>query len=159
MTPLVDLHMAEAEHLILLLKSLLMYWVFYLFFFSQHSASLSIVGFSDGLEMELPSTRSSSSADPQMQGAAAVTLGPSADALCDRDTPPESVTSYSLVLGRAPGDLSPGAAAGLAPGDTLQGSTKCKVGITQTPLAKGNLLSLIAYVIVSQSIKGSYFSK
>ncbi|KFR11238.1 Tripartite motif-containing protein 66, partial [Opisthocomus hoazin] len=125
----------------------------------KHSASLSIVGFSDGLEMELPSTRSSSSADPQMQGAAAVTLGPSADALCDRDTPPESVTSYSLVLGRAPGDLSPGAAAGLAPGDTLQGSTKCKVGITQTPLAKGNLLSLIAYVIVSQSIKGSYFSK
>ncbi|KAM6255560.1 tripartite motif-containing protein 66 isoform 3-T3 [Spheniscus humboldti] len=93
----------------------------------KRSASLSIVGFSNGLEMELPSTRLSSSADPQMQGAAAVTPGPSPNTLCDCDTPPESVPSYSLALGRAPGDLSPGAAAGLAPGDALQGSTKCKL--------------------------------
>ncbi|XP_035746935.1 tripartite motif-containing protein 66 isoform X2 [Egretta garzetta] len=90
-------------------------------------APLSIVGFSDGLEMELPSTRLSSSANPQMQGAAAVTLGPSQHTPCDCDTPPESVPSYSLVLGRAPSDLSPGAAAGLAPADALQGSTKCKL--------------------------------
>lgn len=117
------------------------------------------MGFSDGLEMELPSTRLSSSANPQMQGAAAVTLGPSQHTPCDCDTPPESVPSYSLVLGRAPSDLSPGAAAGLAPADALQGSTKCKVGITQTPLLKGNPLSLVARVIVSQSVKGSYFSK
>ncbi|KAF1483069.1 Tripartite motif-containing protein 66, partial [Eudyptula minor novaehollandiae] len=93
----------------------------------KRSASLSIVGFSNGLEMELPSTRLSSSADPQMQGAAAVTPGPSPNTLCDCDNPPESVPSYSLALGRAPGDLSPGAAAGLAPGDALQGSTKCKL--------------------------------
>ncbi|XP_075357560.1 tripartite motif-containing protein 66 [Mycteria americana] len=93
----------------------------------KRSASLSIVGFSNGLEMELPSTRLSSSADPQMQGAAAVTLGPSPNALCDCDTPPESVPSYSLALGRAPSDLGPGATPGLAPGDALQGSTKCKL--------------------------------
>lgn len=101
------------------------------------------MGFSNGLEMELPSTRLSSSADLQMQGAAAVTLGPSPNTLCDCDTPPESVPSYSLALGRDPSDLSPGAAAGLAPGDALQGSSKCKVGIAQTPLLKGNPLSLI----------------
>ncbi|XP_075019215.1 tripartite motif-containing protein 66 isoform X1 [Calonectris borealis] len=93
----------------------------------KRSASLSIVGFSNGLEMELPSTRLSNSADPQMQGAAAVTLGPSPNALCDCDTPPESVPSYSLALGRAPSDLSPGAATGFSPGDALQGSTKCKL--------------------------------
>ncbi|NXL55433.1 TRI66 protein, partial [Chordeiles acutipennis] len=91
------------------------------------SASLSIVGFSNGLEMELPSTRLSSLADPETQGAAAVTLGPPLNALCDCDTPPESVPSYSLALGRAPGDLNPGAAAGLAPGGALQGSTKFKL--------------------------------
>ncbi|XP_009916753.2 tripartite motif-containing protein 66 [Haliaeetus albicilla] len=93
----------------------------------KHSASLNIVGFSDGLEMELPSTRLSSLADPQTQGAAAVTLGPSPNVLCDCDTPPESVSSYSLALGRTPSDLNPGAATGLAPGDALQGSTKCKL--------------------------------
>uniref|UniRef100_A0A663F644 RING-type E3 ubiquitin transferase n=1 Tax=Aquila chrysaetos chrysaetos TaxID=223781 RepID=A0A663F644_AQUCH len=86
----------------------------------KHSASLNIVGFSDGLEMELPSTRLSSLADPQTQGAAAVTLGPSPNVLCDCDTPPESVSSYSLALGRTPSDLNPGAATGLAPGDALQ---------------------------------------
>ncbi|NXX14505.1 TRI66 protein, partial [Podargus strigoides] len=93
----------------------------------KRSASLSIVGFSNGLEMELPSTRLSSSADPQLQGTAAVTLGPSPNGLCDCDTSPESVPSYSLVLGRAPSDLSPRTAAGLASGDALQGSTKCKL--------------------------------
>ncbi|NXK29321.1 TRI66 protein, partial [Arenaria interpres] len=92
----------------------------------KRSASLSIVGFSNDLEMELPSTKLSSSADLQMQGAAAVTLGPSLNVLCDCDTP-ESVPSYSLALGRAPSDLSPGATAGLTPGDALQGSTKCKL--------------------------------
>lgn len=132
--------------------------LFVFFFFSQHSASLNIVGFSDGLEMELPSTRLSSLADPQTQGAAAVTLGPSPNVLCDCDTPPESVSSYSLALGRTPSDLNPGAATGLAPGDALQGSTKCKVGITKTPLLKGSPLSLIVHII-SQSVKGSYFSK
>ncbi|NXF66668.1 TRI66 protein, partial [Ciccaba nigrolineata] len=93
----------------------------------KRPASLSIVGFSNSLEMELPSTRLSSLAEPQMQGAAAVTLVPSPNALCDCDAPPESVPSYSLALGRAPSDLSPGAAAGLAPGDALQGSTNCKL--------------------------------
>ncbi|NXL46195.1 TRI66 protein, partial [Podilymbus podiceps] len=93
----------------------------------KRSASLSIVGFSNSLEMELPSTRLSRSADPQMQGAATVTLGPSLDALCDCSTLPESVPSYSSVLGTAPSDLSPGAAADLAPGDALQGTTKCKL--------------------------------
>ncbi|KAM6408008.1 tripartite motif-containing protein 66 [Rhynochetos jubatus] len=93
----------------------------------KHSSSLSTVGFSNSLEMEFPSTRISSSADPQMQGAAAVTLAPSPNTLCDCDTPAESVPSYSLALGRAPSDLSPGAAAGFTPGDALQGSTKCKL--------------------------------
>ncbi|XP_074005221.1 tripartite motif-containing protein 66 [Numenius arquata] len=93
----------------------------------KRSASLSIVGFSNNLEMELPSTKLSSSADLQMQGAAAVTLGPSLNVLCDCDTPPELVSSYSLALGRAPSDLSPGATDGRAPGDALQGSTKCKL--------------------------------
>ncbi|NWW43355.1 TRI66 protein, partial [Pedionomus torquatus] len=93
----------------------------------KRSASISIVGFSNDLEMELPSTRLSSSADLQMQGAAAVTLGPSLNTLCDCDTPPESVPSYSLALGRAPSDLSPGATAGLTPDDALKGSTKCKL--------------------------------
>uniref|UniRef100_A0A8C0IHJ8 RING-type E3 ubiquitin transferase n=1 Tax=Bubo bubo TaxID=30461 RepID=A0A8C0IHJ8_BUBBB len=68
----------------------------------KRSASLSIVGFSNSLEMELPSTRLSSLAEPQMQGAAAVTLVPSPNALCDCDAPPESVPSYSVALGRAP---------------------------------------------------------
>uniref|UniRef100_A0A8D0F5K0 Tripartite motif containing 66 n=1 Tax=Strix occidentalis caurina TaxID=311401 RepID=A0A8D0F5K0_STROC len=71
----------------------------------KRPASLSIVGFSNSLEMELPSTRLSSLAEPQMQGAAAVTLVPSPNALCDCD---ESVPSYSLALARAPSDLSPG---------------------------------------------------
>ncbi|XP_061198538.1 tripartite motif-containing protein 66 isoform X2 [Neopsephotus bourkii] len=93
----------------------------------KHLASLSVVGFSNGLEMELPSVRLSSSADTHMQAAAAETLCPSPRALCDCDTPPESVPSYTLVLDRAPSDLSPGAAAGHAPGDALQGSTKCKL--------------------------------
>uniref|UniRef100_A0A8B9F4B1 RING-type E3 ubiquitin transferase n=1 Tax=Amazona collaria TaxID=241587 RepID=A0A8B9F4B1_9PSIT len=101
------------------------------FYFSQHLASLSVVGFSNGLEMEVPSMRLSSSADPQMQAAAAETLCPSPRALCDCDTPAESVPSYKLVLGRALSDLSPGAAASRAPGDALQGSTKYKVGIEQ----------------------------
>uniref|UniRef100_U3I8Y5 RING-type E3 ubiquitin transferase n=1 Tax=Anas platyrhynchos platyrhynchos TaxID=8840 RepID=U3I8Y5_ANAPP len=86
----------------------------------KRSASLSIVGFSNDLEMELPSTRLSRSADPQIQDVAAVALGSSPNTRCDCDTPPEPVPSYSLVLGRAPGDLSPG----LAPGDTLQSSAK-----------------------------------
>lgn len=130
------------------------YWPFkklFLFLSCQRSASLSVVGFSKSLEMELPSTRSSSSADPQMQGAAAITLGLSPNALCDCDTAPESIPSSSLTLGRAPSDLSPRVTADLAPGDALQGSTKCKVRITQIPLLKGNLLSLIAHVIVRQS--------
>ncbi|NXX77878.1 TRI66 protein, partial [Urocolius indicus] len=93
----------------------------------KHSASLNIVGFSNDLEMELPSTRLSSSADPQMQAAAAVTLHSSPNALCDYDTPAETMTSYSLALGRAPSDLSPGVGAGLTPGDALQGNTKCKL--------------------------------
>ncbi|XP_009077837.1 PREDICTED: tripartite motif-containing protein 66 [Acanthisitta chloris] len=91
------------------------------------SASFSIVDFSNDFEMELPPTRLSSSADPQMKSAAAVTLGPIPNALCHCNTPPEPVPSYSLALGRAPSDPSPGAAAGLAPGDALQGSTKCKL--------------------------------
>uniref|UniRef100_A0A8B9E6U7 RING-type E3 ubiquitin transferase n=1 Tax=Anser cygnoides TaxID=8845 RepID=A0A8B9E6U7_ANSCY len=86
----------------------------------KRSASLSIVGFSNDLEMELPSTRLSRSADPQIQGVAAVALGSSPNTHCDCDTPPEPVPSYSLVRGRAPGDLSPG----LAPGDALQSSAK-----------------------------------
>lgn len=102
--------------------------------FSQRSASLSIVDFANSLEMELPSTRLSSLADPQLQGAAALTLGPSSDVLCDCDTSLESVPSYSLTSGRAPSGLSPGAAAGLSLGDVIQGSTKCKVGIAETPL-------------------------
>ncbi|NXV11809.1 TRI66 protein, partial [Cepphus grylle] len=93
----------------------------------KRSASLSIVGFSNSLEMELPSTRLSNSADLQMQGAAAIRLGPSPNTLCDCDAPPESVPSYSLALGRAPSDLSLAAAADLTPGDALQGSTKCKL--------------------------------
>uniref|UniRef100_A0A663M3J9 RING-type E3 ubiquitin transferase n=1 Tax=Athene cunicularia TaxID=194338 RepID=A0A663M3J9_ATHCN len=70
----------------------------------KRSASLSIVGFSNSLEMELPSTRLSSLAEPQTQGAAAVTLVPSPKSLCDCDAPPELVPSYSLALGRAPSD-------------------------------------------------------
>ncbi|XP_008944123.1 PREDICTED: tripartite motif-containing protein 66, partial [Merops nubicus] len=85
----------------------------------KHSTSLSIVGFQNGLDMESPSTGLSASADPQARGA-----GPS---LGDSDTPTESLPSYSLALGRAPSDLSPGAATGLTPGDALQGSTKCKL--------------------------------
>ncbi|XP_064019751.1 tripartite motif-containing protein 66 isoform X1 [Pogoniulus pusillus] len=91
------------------------------------SASLSIVDFANSLEMELPSTRLSSLADPQLQGTAALTLGPSSDVLCDCDTSLESVPSYSLTSGRAPSGLSPGAAAGLSLGDVIQGSTKCKL--------------------------------
>ncbi|XP_053925089.1 tripartite motif-containing protein 66 [Cuculus canorus] len=93
----------------------------------KHSASSSIVGFSNNLEMELPSARLSSLANPQMQGVAAVTLGPSPNALCDCDTPPELMPSYKLGLGRPPSDLSPGAASGLTPGDALQDNIKCKL--------------------------------
>uniref|UniRef100_A0A803V5K7 RING-type E3 ubiquitin transferase n=1 Tax=Ficedula albicollis TaxID=59894 RepID=A0A803V5K7_FICAL len=118
---------------ILLLKSLLINWIFFFSFcFSQSSASLSLVGFPNSTEMELPPVRLSGSADPQVKGAAPVTLGPSPDALCECDTAPEPLPSYSLALGRAPSD--PGAPAGLAPGDALQGGAKCKVGIAQTPL-------------------------
>ncbi|KFO96784.1 Tripartite motif-containing protein 66, partial [Calypte anna] len=117
----------------------------------KHSTSLSILGFTDSLVMELPSTRLS---DPQMQGVAAVTLGPSPNADCD--SPSESMPTYSLVLGRAPSDLSPGAAAGLPPGDQLQATTKCKVRIAHTPL-QGNPLSLIAHIGISQTAKCRYF--
>lgn len=107
--------------------------------------------------MELSPARLSSSAEPQVKGAAAVTLGPSPNTLCDCDTPPEPLPSYSLALGRAPSDPSPGAPAGLTPGDALQAGTKCKVGIAQTPLLRGNPLSFTAHVgIVSQSVKVSY---
>uniref|UniRef100_A0A8C3DTR6 RING-type E3 ubiquitin transferase n=1 Tax=Corvus moneduloides TaxID=1196302 RepID=A0A8C3DTR6_CORMO len=93
----------------------------------KRSASLSFVGFPNCSEMELSPARLSSSADPQVKCAAAVTLGPSPNALCDCDTPPEPLPSYSLALGRALSDLSPGAPAGLTPGDALQGGTKCKL--------------------------------
>ncbi|XP_025960241.2 tripartite motif-containing protein 66 isoform X1 [Dromaius novaehollandiae] len=93
----------------------------------KRSSSLNTVDFTNGLEMELPSTRLSRSADPQMQGAAAVTLSPSQNTLRDCNTPPVSVPSYRLALGRAPGDLSPRATASLAPGDALQGNAKCKL--------------------------------
>ncbi|NXH14728.1 TRI66 protein, partial [Bucco capensis] len=91
----------------------------------KHSASLSIVDFSNSLEMELPSTRLPNMADPQMQGAAAVTFGPCPNALCDCDTSPELVPS--LTLGRAPSDLRPEDASGLPLGDAFHGSTKCKL--------------------------------
>ncbi|KFU87100.1 Tripartite motif-containing protein 66, partial [Chaetura pelagica] len=123
----------------------------------KHSASLSILGFSNSLEMESPSTRLSSSANAQTQGAGAGTLDPSLNVVCDCDVPPESVPSYSLASGRAPGDLSPGAALDLTPSDAFQGTTKCKVGIVQTPLLQGNPLSLITLVNVSQAVKSSYF--
>ncbi|KAJ7411177.1 hypothetical protein WISP_103935 [Willisornis vidua] len=93
----------------------------------KHSASLSIAGFLNSVEMESPPARLSSSADPQVKGAAAVTLDSSPNTLYVCDTPPEPVPSYSMVLGRAPSDLTPGNPAGLAPGDALQGSTKCKL--------------------------------
>ncbi|NXX88634.1 TRI66 protein, partial [Centropus bengalensis] len=91
----------------------------------KHSASSSIVDFSSNLEMELPSARLSSLTNPQMPGVPALTLGQSSNTLCDCDTPPESMPSYSLALGRAPSDLRPGAASGLTPGDALH--TKCKL--------------------------------
>ncbi|XP_010224116.1 PREDICTED: tripartite motif-containing protein 66 [Tinamus guttatus] len=93
----------------------------------KRSSSLNVLDFSSGLEMELPSVRLSRSVDPQMQGAAAVTLSPAPDTLRECNTPPASAPSRGLPLGRAPGDLSPGAAASLAPGDALQGSIKCKL--------------------------------
>ncbi|XP_051476865.1 tripartite motif-containing protein 66 [Apus apus] len=93
----------------------------------KRSASLSILGFSSSLEMESPSTRLSSSADAQTQGAGAGTLDPSLNVVCDCDAPPDSVPNYSLASGRAPSDLSPGAAPGLTPSDALQGTTKCKL--------------------------------
>lgn len=100
--------------------------------------------------MELSPTRLSSSADPEVKGAAAVTLGLSPDALCECDTAAEPLPSYSLALGRAPSDPSPGAPAGLTPGDALQGGTKCKVGMPQTPLLRGNPLPFTAVRILFQ---------
>uniref|UniRef100_A0A8C2SWG5 RING-type E3 ubiquitin transferase n=1 Tax=Coturnix japonica TaxID=93934 RepID=A0A8C2SWG5_COTJA len=97
------------------------------------SSSLAIVGFSNDLEMDLPS-RLSRSADPQVQGIATVALGPSPITHCDCDTPPEPAPSYSSALGRAPAELSPGVSTTLPPGDAHQGSATCKVGVTQTPL-------------------------
>uniref|UniRef100_A0A8C0V8N1 Tripartite motif containing 66 n=1 Tax=Cyanistes caeruleus TaxID=156563 RepID=A0A8C0V8N1_CYACU len=104
-------------------------------------SSLSFVGFPNSTEMELSQspTRLSSSADPEAKGAAAVTLGLSPNALCDCDAAPEPLPSYSLALGRAPSDPSPDPA-GLTPGDALQGGTKCKVGMAQTALLRGNPL-------------------
>ncbi|NXJ07020.1 TRI66 protein, partial [Odontophorus gujanensis] len=92
----------------------------------KRSASLGIVGFSNDLEMELPS-RLSRSADPQEQGISTVAVGPSPNTHCDCDTPPEPVPSYSLVLGRATAELSPGVSTILSPGGAHQGSTKCKL--------------------------------
>ncbi|XP_072194920.1 tripartite motif-containing protein 66 [Excalfactoria chinensis] len=92
----------------------------------KRSASLGIVGFSNDLEMDLPS-RLSRSADPQVQGIATVALGPSLITHCDCDTPPEPVPSYSSALGRAPAELSPGFSTTLPPGDARQGSATCKL--------------------------------
>ncbi|XP_039924530.1 tripartite motif-containing protein 66 isoform X2 [Hirundo rustica] len=91
----------------------------------KRSASLSFVGFPNSTEMEFSPTRLSSSVDPQVKGAAAGTLGPSLNTLCDYDAAPEPLPSYSLALGRAPSD--PGAPAGPTPGDALQEGTKCKL--------------------------------
>lgn len=122
---------------ILLMKSWLTCLVVSFFFFSQCLTSLNLEGFSKGLEMELPSTKLPSLADPQVQG-------PSLNALCDCDTPPEAVPSYSLTLGRAPSEQSHGAAAGPTPGDALLGSTKCKVGIARPPLLERTPVPLTA---------------
>lgn len=107
------------------------------------------MGFPNSTEMEFSPTRLSSSADPQVKGAAAVTLGLSPNTVCDCDSAPEPLPSYSLALGRAPSD--PGAPAGPTPGDALQGGNKCKVGIAQTPLLRGNPLSFTAHYCWSGS--------
>uniref|UniRef100_A0A8C9MPP1 Tripartite motif containing 66 n=1 Tax=Serinus canaria TaxID=9135 RepID=A0A8C9MPP1_SERCA len=140
---------------ILLLESLLIYWIFSYFCFPQRSASLSFVGFPNSAEMELSPTRLPSSADPEVKGAAAVTPGPSPNALCECDTAPEPLPSYSLALGRAPSDPGPGAPAALAPGDALQGGTKCKVGMAQTPLLRGNPLPFTAQLVCEKKSRFS----
>uniref|UniRef100_A0A8D2NIL2 RING-type E3 ubiquitin transferase n=1 Tax=Zonotrichia albicollis TaxID=44394 RepID=A0A8D2NIL2_ZONAL len=100
-------------------------------------SSLSFVGFPSSAEMELSPTKLLSSADPEAKGAAAVTPGLSPNALCECDPAAEPLPSYSLALGRAPSDPSPGAPAVPAPSDALQGGTKCKVGMAHTPLLRG----------------------
>ncbi|XP_064571116.1 tripartite motif-containing protein 66 isoform X1 [Zonotrichia leucophrys gambelii] len=93
----------------------------------KRSASLSFVGFPSSAEMELSPMRLLSSADSEAKGAAAVTPGLSPNALCECDPAAEPLPSYSLALGRAPSDPSPGAPAAPAPNDALQGGTKCKL--------------------------------
>ncbi|KYO22061.1 tripartite motif-containing protein 66 isoform B [Alligator mississippiensis] len=93
----------------------------------KRSASLSIVGFSNTLEMELSSTRLTRSADPQMQGVSAVTFGQSQSMPHASDIQPEPVPSYSLASDRAINDLSPGTTNNLATGDVLLGNAKYKL--------------------------------
>ncbi|XP_019375155.1 PREDICTED: tripartite motif-containing protein 66 isoform X1 [Gavialis gangeticus] len=93
----------------------------------KRSASLSIVGFSNTLEMELSSTRLTKSADPQMQGISAVTFGQSQSMPHASDIRPESVPSYNLASDRAINDLSPGITNNLATGGVLLGNAKCKL--------------------------------
>uniref|UniRef100_A0A8C8RQB7 RING-type E3 ubiquitin transferase n=1 Tax=Pelusios castaneus TaxID=367368 RepID=A0A8C8RQB7_9SAUR len=98
----------------------------------KRSASLNIASFSSPLEMELSSTRSSRSVDPQMQGVATVMLNQSHNTFRASDVQPESMASYSGALDTATNDLNPWTTDSLETGDTLLGNTKCKVRIVNT---------------------------
>ncbi|XP_051819999.1 tripartite motif-containing protein 66 [Antechinus flavipes] len=92
----------------------------------KRSASVSIMGFSNTLEMELSSSRTGRSMEPQIQSVSSLTpsscshsVGPTSDA------PPETVPSYAPAVTWV---LHPGEGAShLSLGDVLLGNAPCKM--------------------------------
>ncbi|XP_070130788.1 tripartite motif-containing protein 66 isoform X9 [Equus caballus] len=78
----------------------------------KHSTSVSIMGFSNSLEMELSSTRLARTIEPQIQSSMPLAS----------DMQPESRSSYSPGSGRAAGILCPGDGA-----DASLGNSLCKM--------------------------------
>uniref|UniRef100_F7DW73 Tripartite motif-containing protein 66 n=1 Tax=Monodelphis domestica TaxID=13616 RepID=F7DW73_MONDO len=92
----------------------------------KRSASVSIMGFSNTLEMELSSPRTGRSMEPQIQSVTSLTAGSCSHSLGPTsDTQPETGPSYNPAVTRVlhPGD----GASHLSLGDVLLGNAPCKM--------------------------------
>nr|XP_056706683.1 tripartite motif-containing protein 66 [Euleptes europaea] len=93
----------------------------------KHSGSLSIVGLSNALDMELSSTRASRSSDLQTQEVSAVISGQSQSMPHVTDVQLESAPSFSLALDRTTNHSSSETTDHFATGAMPLGSAVCKL--------------------------------